>query len=209
MPTKIGLISDLHATPAPVAEALSIFDQQGVDEVLCAGDIAGYGNNLDQTVDLLVKSNCKSIRGNHEVWYLEKAANERAYQASDYFESLAPTVETHVEGKHLLMVHAQPPDAYVGGIRLLDEDGNLAMDLHEEWAEQLNGFEYDVLVVGHTHQVFAEQLGNTWVINPGSTKFNHSCAILTLPAVQVEWFALSNKPVERTWNWGGQRLGNL
>ncbi|HEC11905.1 MAG TPA: metallophosphoesterase, partial [Acidiferrobacteraceae bacterium] len=42
MPTKIGIISDLHATPAPVAEALSIFDQQGVDEVLCAGDIAGY-----------------------------------------------------------------------------------------------------------------------------------------------------------------------
>ena len=38
----IGLLSDVHATSAPVAEALAIFDRAGVDEVWCAGDIAGY-----------------------------------------------------------------------------------------------------------------------------------------------------------------------
>ena len=38
-----------------------------------------------------------------------------------------------------------------------------------------------VLLVGHTHQVFCEQLGNTLVINPGSTRFKRTCAILSLP----------------------------
>ncbi len=37
---KIGLISDVHATPDPLREALSIFQKEDVDISLCAGDIA-------------------------------------------------------------------------------------------------------------------------------------------------------------------------
>ena len=44
--TSIGLISDVHATPTPIEEALSIFKQAGVEQVFCAGDIAGYGDQL-------------------------------------------------------------------------------------------------------------------------------------------------------------------
>jgi predicted phosphodiesterase len=59
-----------------------------------------------------------------------------------------------------------------------------------------------VLIVGHTHQVFTEYLGDILVINPGSSAFNHSCAILHLPEMRVQTFALSGKAIERTWNWG-------
>jgi len=51
--TKIGLISDVHATIAPLRDALSIFQQEDVDIILCAGDIAGYGNELNQTIEQL------------------------------------------------------------------------------------------------------------------------------------------------------------
>ena len=34
--TSIGLISDVHATPAPIEEALSIFKRAGVEQALCA-----------------------------------------------------------------------------------------------------------------------------------------------------------------------------
>ena len=59
----------------------------------------------------------------------------------------------------------------------------------------------DVLIVGHTHQVFSEQLGDVLVINPGSTTFNHTCAILTLPEMKVDIFPLSNKEPILCWNW--------
>ena len=72
----------------------------------------------------------------------------------------------------------------------------------ENWTQRLEGFEHDVLVVGHTHQVFAEQLGRTLVINPGSTQFNHSCGILSLPDMQFELFSLSNETILKSWNWG-------
>lgn len=200
--TSIGLISDVHAMPAPVAEALSIFRNAGVEQVFCAGDIAGYHDELEQTVALLVENDCQSVLGNHELMYLGQYGDDTDNSAVVYFKQLPLSIDAMIEGKRVCMVHAQPPDACIGGIKLLDRDGVLEPDRVVHWTEQLMTFDYDVLVVGHTHQVFTERMGNTLVINPGSTAFNHSCAILRLPEMTVQMFPLSGKKIERTWNWG-------
>jgi len=76
------------------------------------------------------------------------------------------------------------------------------------WSQQLEKYPCDVLVVGHTHQVFAEQVGSTLVVNPGSSAFNHSCAILRLPEMSVQFHPLSGREIVRAWNWGDQVIGN-
>jgi putative phosphoesterase len=200
--TKIGLVSDVHATPEPLKEALSVFKDHGVDMVLCAGDIAGYGNNLEPTVDLLIEHECITIFGNHEVWYLDENRDKKASKINSWFRTLPPVLDLVIENKKLHMVHANPPRSYLGGIKLLDENGELLQDQKKAWSRRLSDCGYDVLVVGHTHQVFSEQLGSTLVINPGSTKFNHTCAILNLPEMECHWFALSNKVPLKAWNWG-------
>jgi putative phosphoesterase len=207
--TKIGLLSDVHATPAPVKEALSIFKEEGVEMILCPGDIAGYGNQLDKTVELLIAGNCKAILGNHEIWHLDNTAKGKKDRASSFFSTLPAVIELTIEGKKLYMVHASPPRSYVDGIKLLNDDGNILLDQRLKWSERLIDFEHDVLVVGHTHQVFAERLGGTLVINSGSTKFNHTCAILHFPDLEIRWFALSNKSPEKVWNWGKNQINPI
>ena len=197
----IGLISDVHATPAPVAEALSIFEQAGVEQVFCAGDTAGYREQLDETVALLVDHNCRTILGNHDVGYLEKHADDADNRAVAFFRQLPAAIDTTIAGKRLYMVHAQPPNACHGGIKLLNRQGVVQPDRIALWTEALQEVDYDVLVVGHTHQVFAEQVGNTLVVNPGSSAFNYSCAILRLPEMTVQVFPLSGKAIAKTWNW--------
>ena len=197
----IGLISDVHATPAPVAEALSIFKQAGVEQVFCAGDTAGYRDHLDETVALLVDNNCRTILGNHDLGYLQKHAAEADNRAVAFFKQLPAAIATTIAGKRVYMVHAQPPEACHGGIKLLNRQGEVQADRIALWTERLQAFESDVLVVGHTHQVFAEAVGNTLVVNPGSSAFNYSCAILRLPEMTVEVFPLSGKAMEKTWNW--------
>ena len=119
-------------------------------------------------------------------------------------------LELTVEGKHLYIVHASPPDSYMQGIILLNQDGKVVLKQKERWANYLEKFKYDVLVVGHTHQVFAQQLANTLVINPGSTKFNHACAILSLPDMAVQIFPLSNRTPIKVWNWGiARKIGDV
>ena len=193
----IGLISDVHATPAPVAEALSIFKQAGVDQVFCAGDIAGYRDQLEQTVALLADNGCQTILGNHDLLYLDHHGDETGNKAVAFLKQLPATIDTTIEGKRVYMVHAHPPDACHGGIKLLNREGEVQADRVALWAEQLQTFDCDVLVVGHTHQVFAEYIGSTLVVNPGSSAFNYSCAILRLPEMTVQVFPLSGKAVEK------------
>jgi len=185
-----------------VAEALARFKEQGVDRILCLGDIAGYGDDLERTIALLVEHDCQAIPGNHERWYLDKHADAEETPASRWFKTLPQVIQLTIEGKRLYLVHASPPDSDTDGIKLLDLDGNLIAEEKARWTERLQGFPHDVLLVGHTHQVFCEQLGDTLVINPGSTQFNHTCAILSLPEMELKIIALSGKQPVKFWNWG-------
>ena len=202
MTQKIGLISDVHATVEPLKEALSIFQKQGVDRIFCAGDIAGYGDGLAQTIDLMEQSSCRSILGNHDVWYLDRHPKEKDADAVSFFNNLPYGIRLTIENKKLYFVHASPPQSLMKGIHLLDETGLIIPDQKKIWDDRLENFDYDVLIVGHTHQVFAEKLGNTLVVNPGSTLFNHTCAILSLPDMTCQVVPLSGKNPVSVWNWG-------
>ena len=148
--TRIGLISDVHATPKPVAEALAIFWNAGVEHIVCAGDIAGYGNQLDETVALLIESGCHSIRGNHELMYLKSVEGDEETSVSKYFKQLPTFLDFTIDGMRLHIAHAHPPKACMGGIKLLDKQGQVRPDQKIVWTDRLAAFDFDVLVVGHT-----------------------------------------------------------
>lgn len=202
MPTKIGLLSDVHAKPAPVADALSIFKREQVDIIICPGDIAGYFDEIRPVIDLLVETDCRAIIGNHDQTYLETHSEESSTAEYNFLKALPETLEYEIEGKRIYVVHAHPPASQHGGIKLLDVDGEMIPQQKEYWQQELKDLDYDVLIVGHTHQVFAELLGGVLVINPGSTLFNHTCMILNLPDMTVQTFALQGKRPVKSWNWG-------
>ncbi len=198
---RIGLISDPHACLQPVEQALQIFGQQGVDATWCAGDIAGYGTEMAETLSLLQQHDCQLVSGNHELEYLQNPAQVET-GIGQVLQSLPRHYQAEIEGKSIYMVHAAPPDDVNGGIRLLDKQGRRDESAFKAWQRELSRFDYDVLVVGHTHQVFAETLAGMLVINPGSSRYNHSCAILSLPSGELEWFALSGEAIIKSWHWG-------
>jgi len=199
---KVGIISDVHATPAPVQEALGIFQREAVDTILCAGDIAGYGRKLEQTVTLLRGHSCHVTLGNHDLWWLNRCDYQTEGPTEKYLRTLPTVIDLSFEKKKIHMVHASPPESLQEGIKLLDENAVLLQEQKDYWVDHLKTFPFDVLVVGHTHQVFVEQLGHVLVINPGSTLFNHTCAVLTLPEMDVQIFSLSGKEPVMSWNWG-------
>jgi putative phosphoesterase len=201
MSVKIGLISDVHATPSPLRDALAIFREKKVEIILCAGDMAGYGTDLAATVELLMHSECELILGNHDIRFLDNPANAEKKELITFFSKLPLVREFTLREKSLYLVHASPLRPLAGGIRLLDEEGELLPRRQAQWRRALADFPGDVLVVGHTHQVFAVQLGRTLVINPGSTKFNHTCAILRLPELALEILPLANQAPVPAWNW--------
>lgn len=200
--TKIGIVSDIHSAVTPLQQALSVFKQQGVSQIICAGDVAGYGeDSLDEVIKLLKQNNCITVQGNHDEPAELTSENQCSIAARQYLQTLPQAISLFIENKHIFIVHAHPPDQQHGGIKLLDQQGDVIASQRDLWRNKLKNFHYDVLIVGHTHQVFAELLAQTLVLNPGSSLFNHSCMVLSLPDMKTEIFELG-QAVIRSWNWG-------
>ncbi len=199
---KIGLISDVHASPVPLKQALELFTEEHVDKIICAGDIAGYNDDLDETVNLLIDYDVDCIIGNHDQTYLQTHPSLSATDSFRFLEQLPETLEYTVDGLKISVVHAQPPSEQHGGIKLLDENTQLIAQQVNYWTDALASIDADILIVGHSHQVYVQQLGSTLLINPGSAPFNHSCMILQLPQKTVSRHALEGKDILPVWNWG-------
>ena len=69
---RLGLIADVHADPRALEDALRGLDSHGVDLILCAGDLVGYGGEPDAAVDLLRDRAIPCVWGNHDRWAPER-----------------------------------------------------------------------------------------------------------------------------------------
>ena len=63
---RYAVISDIHANLEAFQAVLEDIDQQGVQEVVCLGDIVGYYANPDECTDICRDRGFLCLRGNHD-----------------------------------------------------------------------------------------------------------------------------------------------
>jgi predicted phosphodiesterase len=63
---KYAVIADVHANVPALAAVLASIAREGVDHVVCLGDIVGYGASPNECVALLRDRGIRSISGNHD-----------------------------------------------------------------------------------------------------------------------------------------------
>src|SRR3954447_25867395 len=86
---KLGLISDIHGDPDALERAWTHLGSIGVDRIVCAGDLAGYGPRPDLVVSFLQERQIPSVRGNHDRWALTRGPG-----VADEFGGGTPSRET-------------------------------------------------------------------------------------------------------------------
>ena len=75
--TRLAVISDVHADLHALRDALTQIDRLGCDQIVCCGDLVDYGKDPEETVALIREREIPCIRGNHERWALEPAAQAK------------------------------------------------------------------------------------------------------------------------------------
>lgn len=171
------IISDIHGNFAALeaverAEALA-----AGDEVICLGDIVGYGPEPGACLRWVAERAEVVVQGNHDralaedvppgcraqfEWLARETAPIGRAQAGPRERSWLATLPrwafAESEGTRYLFVHATPAHPLY---RYLGPDPS-------EWAQETATLDADAAVVGHTHLPFEITVAGRRIINPGS-----------------------------------------
>jgi len=150
---KYAIISDIHSNLEALTKALEIIDQRSVDEIICLGDVVGYGANPNECLALIRQRCSIVIKGNHDEALLDEnlsahftedaraAITWTRKRTSDEHIEYLRTLPLSMEKDDLLFVHASPchPEQW----KYIFEDTAAANALH--------CFSNPLCFIGHTH----------------------------------------------------------
>lgn len=173
---KIAIFSDIHGNLQALESILKDIDNDKFDEVICLGDIIGFGPNSKECLDLIMDSTIKMVKGNHEIYqlnesifenlssidqkhhnYVKKSLNE---EEINFIDKLPMSREELIEGSLFTFCHFLLNESkdYFQSLEILSDDRIF---------ESAKEYESDYMFVGHSHDDF--QISNGSLLTcPGS-----------------------------------------
>ena len=207
---KIGLIADLHGDLAGFERALAICKREGAEALLCAGDVADRGADVDAIVAILKAREIPCVMGNHDATVVQFQTQRRKSekverlaelgrvvtdQTVNYLRALPPTRTMLFGETRLMMAHGVPWSDVIGIF------ANTRQGMINRVVEAVAPVAH-VLVLGHTHEPLWIEAGGLTIVNPGSVynitiRDSGTCAVLTLPEIDFAVYELaSGAPIE-------------
>lgn len=150
---KYAIISDIHANLEALEAVLEDIENHEINQHICLGDIAGYGANPNECVELVRELNCPCIIGNHDAGAIGTA------DISGFNSAARVAVEWHKE------VLTEENKVYLSSLNFVERIETFTvvhanLENPQEWgyifnsheAEYLFQFQKDtVCFFGHTH----------------------------------------------------------
>lgn len=198
---RIGIIGDVHAEHLRLEAALSFLQGEGVDGVVCTGDVPDGRGDLDRCCALLQDHQVITVAGNHDRWFLtdkvrhveEAHLREHASPSTVAFLNELPKMrEVQTAAGELLLCHG-----------VLEDDLAKIWPGSENSASQCS-VDLDVLLAaqspprflvnGHMHFRTVIDFPKTQVINGGTLKGQFAgFSILDVEAARITSYNFSEK----------------
>lgn len=102
---RIAVLSDIHGNLDAFQEVLQDMDRFRVDQVICLGDMIGYGPEPEETIRLIQERTIPCVMGNHEMAVVKPQL--QAWFNPQARESIQKT-QTLLSAKTLLYIHGLP-----------------------------------------------------------------------------------------------------
>ena len=159
---RYAIISDLHSNVEALTNVFADIKSQGVEDIICLGDVVGYGPQPREVMAMTMKTVRVSLMGNHDEAVLKGAKNFNAWareaidwtreevQVQDGFEkerwAYLKRMPLSFQTNGLYFVHGSPRQPTIEYI--LRED--IYNGAYDKFEEIFASFE-KCLFVGHSH----------------------------------------------------------
>jgi putative phosphoesterase len=179
---RLAAFSDVHGNKHALDAVLADIRRRAPDQVVCLGDLVGYGALPNEVIETIRAASIPTIMGNYDdgvgfdkeecgCAYTDPADIERGDRSlrwtqrvvtsenKVWLRALPREMRFDIAGKRVLCVHGSP--------RRINEY------LYEDRPERsllrmFEGMEADIIVCGHTHLPYHRRIGTTDLINTGS-----------------------------------------
>jgi putative phosphoesterase len=180
--TLLAAFSDVHANKHALDAVLEDVRRHHPDQVICLGDLVGYGAFPNEVIATIRADNIPTVAGNYDdgvgfdreecgCAYIAPDDRERGDRSlrwtqqtvtaenKAWLRSLPRELRLEVAGRRVLCVHGSP--------RRINE--YLYEDRPEKsLARMLSGLNADVVLCGHTHLPYQRRIGAVDLINVGT-----------------------------------------
>jgi diadenosine tetraphosphatase ApaH/serine/threonine PP2A family protein phosphatase len=80
---SVAVISDIHANLPALEAVFRKIDELGIGQILCCGDVVGYGPHPRECVALMRQRNIPCVLGNHDLYTLQARDNPAVRDVED------------------------------------------------------------------------------------------------------------------------------
>lgn len=171
---RIAVISDIHGNLEAIKTAYLDILERNADNIICLGDLTGYGPYPNEVVDFIREKRILVTLGNYDASVSERkfnyirdneinkfcmpwTADRLTKRNIEYLKSLPERMTLKYGRKEICFAHG----SYRNINEYLNED-------YEKLDEVMKDFFGDVLVCGHTHIPYKKIFGEKLLLNDGS-----------------------------------------
>jgi putative phosphoesterase len=150
---RYAVISDIHSNIEALVAVLREISRRNVDEIICLGDIVGYGANPDEVADLLRHEVKHVVRGNHD----DAMFNDETFSSINTYAKAAVTYDaTLLSDENKEWLRNLPLTCKIGKVLLVhacpSEPQSWKYVFTRREAEiELLSFDERICLIGHTH----------------------------------------------------------
>jgi predicted phosphodiesterase len=169
---RLALISDIHGNLPALEAVLSEVEQEGVDEILCLGDVA-VGPQPAETLDRVRDLGCPVVLGNWDAYFIRGFPAQQSEIGRQLVE-MGEWWAGHLSTQHRAFIETFTDElkrpgliAFHGSPRSY-EDFIYATTPDAELSQMLDGTRAPMLAGGHTHFAMLRQFDGALLVNPGS-----------------------------------------
>jgi predicted phosphodiesterase len=148
---RLGIISDIHGSRIALEACLAALDKEDLDDIVCLGDVVGYGPEPQQCIDIVREREWPCVIGNHDVAvtsgqgleHFNPVAQQAALWARDQVAadglSWLAGLPRQIDLPEIILAHGAPGDTDHYVVESYEADEVLAQS------------DVRFVVVGHTH----------------------------------------------------------
>jgi diadenosine tetraphosphatase ApaH/serine/threonine PP2A family protein phosphatase len=150
---RLAIISDIHSNLEALKKALELIDKHSIDEIVCLGDVIGYGANPNECMELVQRRCNIIVKGNHE----EAVINiNTADDFTDNARSAIVWTRKNLSSEHLEFIKSLPLVYSIENILFVHASPCKPAEWRyifddEEAAQSFRCFSEPLCFVGHTH----------------------------------------------------------